>query len=49
VIGHRRKRSFYRLSSKNQGYLDSVGNALNLGVNERVDVLRRFYLDEVAD
>lgn len=34
-------------SNKDQAYLDSVGESLNIGVNELADVLHRFWLNEV--
>ena len=34
-------------NNKDQEYLDSVGAALNVGVNELADVLHRFWLNEV--
>ena len=33
--------------NKDQEYLDSVGAALNIGVNKLADVLHRFWLNEV--
>jgi hypothetical protein len=38
-----------RFSNKDHAYLDSVGHALNLGVNELADVLHTFYLNVVAE
>lgn len=34
-------------STKGEAYMDSVGEALNLGVNDLVDVLHTFFLDVV--
>jgi hypothetical protein len=36
-------------SNKDQEYLDSVGNALNVGVNELADVLHTFFLNVVQE
>jgi hypothetical protein len=38
-----------RWSAKNQQYLDSVGHALNLAVNELADVLHTFFLNVVDE
>jgi Zinc dependent phospholipase C len=38
-----------RFTNKDQAYLDSIGHALNLGVNELADVLHTFYLAVVAE
>ncbi len=36
-------------NDRDQAFLDSTGNALNLAVNELADVLHRFFLNEVAE
>jgi hypothetical protein len=38
-----------RFANKDQVYLDSVGHALNLGVNELADVLHTFFLNVVSE
>ncbi len=35
-------------NDRDQAFPDSIGNALNLTVNELADVLHRFFLNEVS-
>ena len=47
ILWAMRMEALYPDKNDSQEYKDSVGEALNLGVNELADVLHRFYLNEV--
>ena len=48
ILWATRMGALYPDKNDSQKYKDSVGGALNLGVNELADVLHRFYLNEIT-